>query len=244
MSRQSIEAHNRAQIAYFERAGKRAMQPSFAPYVQRQVDRLVRFAALEPGERVLDVGCGMGRYAFALAERGLVVEGLDLSEALLERLRAFDGGRYGIPVHCGDILHPPEELRQRFDAVVGFFTLHHLHDLGACLQSMRTLAPPGGRIAFLEPNPLNVLYYVQMAVVPGMSWEGDKGIVNMRPRTVFQAMEAAGLENRALERFGFFPPFVTNRPWGARLEARFEAVRLWRRFLPFQLFRGDVAAAS
>ena len=241
--RASHEAHNRAQIAYFERAGKHAMQPSLAPYVQRQVDRLVRFAALEPGDRVLDVGCGMGRYTFALADRGLAVEGLDLSQALLERFRAFDNGRYRIPLYCGDVLHPPSELRGNFDALVGFFTLHHLHDLGGCLQSMRTLARPGGRIAFLEPNPLNVLYYVQMLVVPGMSWNGDKGILNMRPRVVAEAMEKAGLENLALERFGFFPPLITNRRWGERLETLMESVRIWSRFLPFQLFRGDVPAA-
>jgi hypothetical protein len=87
-----------------------------------------------------------------------------------------------------------------------------------------------------------VLYYIQMLVVPGMSWKGDKGILDMRPRNVFQAMETAGLQNLALDRFGFFPPFVTNRSWGAPLETRFEAVRLWRRFLPFQLFRGEVPA--
>jgi SAM-dependent methyltransferase len=185
----------------------------------------------------------MGRYTFALAERGLVVEGLDLSEALLERLRAFDRGKYGIPVYRGDILDPPKDLSDGFDAVVGFFTLHHLHDLGGCLQSMRRLTRPGGRIAFLEPNPLNILYYIQMLVVPGMSWQGDKGILNMRARGVFQAMETAGLDNLALERFGFFPPFVTNRRWGARLEALMEGVRIWSRFLPFQLFRGDVPAA-
>lgn len=219
------------------------MQPSFAPYVQRQVDRLVRFAALKPGDRVLDVGCGMGRYTFALADRGLVVEGLDLSEALLERLRAYDNGRYRIPLHCGDVLHPPKELGGTFDALVGFFTLHHLHDLLGCLQSMRALTRPGGRIVFLEPNPLNVLYYVQMLIVPGMGWKGDKGIVNMRRSSVFEAMEKAGLENLALERFGFFPPFVTNRPWAAPLETFFEGIRLWNHFLPFQLFRGDVPAA-
>jgi SAM-dependent methyltransferase len=243
VSRSHIESHNRAQIEYFERAGKHAMQPSFAPYVQRQVDRLVRFAALKPGDRVLDVGCGMGRYTFALADRGFVVEGLDLSEGLLERLRAYDNGRYGIPLHCGDVLHPPKELGGSFDALVGFFTLHHLHDLVGCLQSMRALTRPGGRIVFLEPNPLNVLYYVQMLVVPGMSWKGDKGIINMRRSSVFEAMESAGLENLALERFGFFPPFVTNRPWGSQLETLFEGIRLWSRFLPFQIFRGDVPAA-
>ena len=239
----SHEAHNRAQIAYFERAGKHAMQPSFAPYVQRQVDRLIHFAALGPGDRVLDVGCGMGRYTFALADRGIEVEGVDLSERLLQRFREFDAGRYEIPLYLADILEMPTELEGAFDAVVGFFTLHHLHDLPRSFEAMRSLAKPGGRVVFLEPNPLNALYYVQMLLVPGMSWSGDKGILNMRPPTVFQAMEEAGLENAALERFGFFPPFVTNRSWGARMEALFESVQVWGRFLPFQLFRGDVPAA-
>jgi cyclopropane fatty-acyl-phospholipid synthase-like methyltransferase len=107
-NRAGLEAHNRAQIEYFERAGKHAMQPAATPYVQRQVDRLFAFAGLSPGERVLDVGCGMGRYTFALADRGVEVEGVDLSESLLERFRAFDAGRYNIPLHRADILDMPE----------------------------------------------------------------------------------------------------------------------------------------
>ena len=236
----AVVRHNRAQIEYFERAGKHAMRPADSHYVGRQVDRLVAFAGLVPGERVLDVGCGMGRYTFALADRGLVVEGIDLSESLLERFREFDGGRYGISLHCGDILNPPDELRGSFDAIVGFFTLHHLHDLTGCLRAMRALAKPGGRIVFLEPNPLNPLYYIQMLVVPGMSWSGDKGLLNMRRKTVFGAVRAAGLVEPVLERFGFLPPFAVNRPWGPRVESRLEGVALWRSLLPFQLFRAKV----
>jgi SAM-dependent methyltransferase len=237
----NFHEHNRAQIAYFEHAGKRAMQPTSSPYVERQVDELVRFSGLAEGERVLDVGCGMGRYTFPLAERGLRVEGLDLSRTLLDRLDRFNAGRYDIPLHCADVIDLPAALDGRFDAVVGFFTLHHLHDLPASFAAMARLVRPGGRVVFLEPNPLNVLYYIQLAVAPGMSWEGDKGILRMRPRTVFSAMEGAGLMSPAMTRFGLFPPFVTNRVWGWRLERMLERVRVWRSLLAFQLFRGDRA---
>jgi SAM-dependent methyltransferase len=241
LGRDALERHNRAQIEYFERAGKQAMRPAASRYVERQVDRLVAFAGLTAGQRVLDVGCGMGRYTFALADRGLAVEGLDLSETLLGRFREFDAGRYGIPLHHGDILDPPKELVGGFDALIGFFTLHHLHDLSGCLDAMRSLTKPGGRIVFLEPNPLNPLYYVQMLVVPGMSWSGDKGLLAMREREVFEAMRTAGLVEPALERFGFLPPFAVNRRWGPSIEDALERVQLWRRLLPFQLFRADVS---
>jgi SAM-dependent methyltransferase len=235
-----IAAHNRAQIEYFERAGKEAMRPTSTPYVERQVDALVRFAGLAAADHVLDVGCGMGRYTLPLAERGFSVEGVDLSPTLLGRLEAFNAGRHEIPLHCADILELPESVNGTFDAALGFFTLHHLHDLSASFAAMARVVRPGGRIVFLEPNPLNVLYYIQLAVAPGMSWQGDKGILNMRPRTAFAAMKQAGLTSPALERFGLFPPFAANRPLGARLERRLERVPLWRPLLAFQLFRGDV----
>jgi SAM-dependent methyltransferase len=215
------------------------MEPSETRYVERQVGEMLRFAGLAPGQRVLEVGCGMGRYTFALAARGLRVEGLDLSPVLLERLRDHDNGRFNIPLHCADILHPPESLHGQFDAVLGFFTLHHLHDVESCYQSMARLVRPGGLVAFLEPNPYCALYYFQILLTPGMTWRGDRGLVHMTKRVLGSAMRKAGLPNQRRTRFGFFPPFLANRPWAARFEARLERLLPLRPFLPFQIFVGS-----
>jgi SAM-dependent methyltransferase len=218
------------------------MIPRPTPYVERQVGEMIRFAELRPGQRVLDVGCGMGRYTLPLAVAGIAVEGLDVSPVLLERLREYAGGEYDIPLHACDIWRPPAELLCRFDVVVGFFTLHHLHDLELSFRSMARLVKPGGRIAFLEPNALNPAYYVQIVATPGMTWQGDGGMVRMRRSRVHGAMTRAGLVDLRLERFGFFPPMITNRRWGAALERVFERIPLWRPLLPFQLFGGRRAA--
>jgi SAM-dependent methyltransferase len=231
------DAHNARQKHYFEATAKPGMVPVDSPYLRRHVDEALRFAGLGSADRVLEVGCGMGRYTLLLAPR-VRVEGLDLSEVLLERLRGYDGGRHNIPLHCADLSDPPPELLERFDSVVGFFTLHHVHDLPRCFEGAARLVRKGGSVVFLEPNAFNPLFYLQMLVTPGMTWEGDGGMVRMRRGPVFRAMREAGLERLSLSRFGFFPPFLANRSWGRRLEALLERFPPWRPLLPFQITIG------
>jgi SAM-dependent methyltransferase len=233
----SEREHNETQRRYFEARVKRTMVPRDSPYLNRHVDELLRFGDIRPGERVLEVGCGMGRYTLLLARRGLRVEGLDLSPVLLQRLETVSGGRAPFALHCADVAQAPAHLHGAFDAVVGFFVLHHVHDLGRCLAAARRLVRRGGRLVFLEPNPWNPLYYVQIAVTPGMTWAGDGGLLRMRRAVLPTAMAAAGLAGFEMRRFGFFPPALANRRPGRAVERALERLPLWRPLLPFQLFR-------
>ncbi|MHB0977127.1 MAG: class I SAM-dependent methyltransferase [Candidatus Aquicultorales bacterium] len=236
---QSIQQHNAEQLAYYDGAKKPNMVPvESSPYLERHVDEVVKALDLTPNDRILEVGCGMGRYTLLMAKRGLNVEGLDLSDYLLKELRRHDGGRHNIPLHHTDLIDHPAELKGAFDAVVGFFMLHHVHDLELVFKAVVDLLKPGGRTAFIEPNPYNPLYYIQMLVTPGMTWKGDKGIVNMRPKKIIPAMASRGFEQVALKRFGFFPPFVSNTAGGAKVEKMMERPRILRPFGAFQLFKG------
>ncbi|MDQ3639902.1 MAG: class I SAM-dependent methyltransferase, partial [Actinomycetota bacterium] len=150
-----VTNHNRYQRSYFERADHPSLKPTGSLYLRRHVEAMVRFAGIKAGERVLEVGCGMGRYTFLLAEMGIHVEGLDLSPQLLEKMKQYNEGGYDIPLHGFDLLECPPEMHGSFDAVIGFFVLHHVHDIEACFSTIGQLVRPGGRVAFLEPNPSN-----------------------------------------------------------------------------------------
>jgi SAM-dependent methyltransferase len=234
----SFEQHNQDVIDYYDGRVKKTMTPTGNLYTQHHLDALQRFTGIRAGDRVIDIGCGMGRYSIPLAGRGVAVEGIDLSPFLLDRLKDYIGSGRDIPTYCLDILDHPAHLAGAYDAAVGFFVLHHLHDLARSFEAAKRLVKPGGVIAFIEPNAFNVLYYVQIMVTPTMTWKGDRGMARMRPGVIFPAMEAAGLTSLTLHRFGFFPPFAANRPAGMWLQRRLERFPLWRPLLPAALFMG------
>lgn len=233
------EEHNLRQKQYFEKMVKPTMVPNNSPYLRRQVNELLKFSNISKQDRILEIGCGMGRYTLLLAQEGLKIEGLDLSPILLERLQSFNKDQFNIPLHCADVSNPPKELVEKFDLVIGFFMLHHLHNLNSSFTGIARFLKPGGRMVFLEPNPLNLLYYIQILLTPGMTWEGDKGIIKMRPSLISKAMQEAGIGKFTMSRFGFFPPFLANSNLGMSLEKYLESVPIWQTFLPFQLFRGE-----
>ena len=59
--------------------GPAYLKNAFTMGTAQEIDFLVGALGLTPGMRVLDVGCGPGRHAIALAERGITVHGVDLS---------------------------------------------------------------------------------------------------------------------------------------------------------------------
>jgi len=70
-----------------EHLGSAYLRYSFTKGTEQEVAFLVDHLGLGPGRRVLDVGCGPGRHAHALARRGLVVVGVDISERFVDLAR-------------------------------------------------------------------------------------------------------------------------------------------------------------
>lgn len=78
----SISAHWFESLA--DHMGGAYLRYSFTKGTDQEVDYLVDVLGLVPGMRVLDVGCGPGRHARALGERGISVLGVDISARFVQ----------------------------------------------------------------------------------------------------------------------------------------------------------------
>jgi len=101
------------------------------------VDRIVQWLVPKPGSRMLDLGCGAGRHARALAAHGFDVMGLDLAAETVSRARQHETRRLKF-VH--------QDMRERFgherfDHVFSFFTsFGYFPDAGQDDRVVRNIA--------------------------------------------------------------------------------------------------------
>jgi demethylmenaquinone methyltransferase / 2-methoxy-6-polyprenyl-1,4-benzoquinol methylase len=148
---------------------------------RRWKHRVAELAAVQPGSRALDLCCGTGDIAFALARHGAAVTGLDFSGKMLEiaetRNKKPDPktGARNPTFMLGDAQQIPFP-DATFDAVTVGYGLRNLASWEAGLAEMQRVAKPGARLVVLDfGKPSNALwrkiYFAHLrGSVPLLGW--------------------------------------------------------------------------
>jgi SAM-dependent methyltransferase len=114
-----------------------------AGFVPELGQEILRWLAPQPGERILDVGCGDGALTARLVEAGARVVGLDASSAMVDRAKAR-----GVDAHVGNgtaIASCSPVGQHTFDAVFSNAALHWMRPPEAVVSGVLAVLREGGR---------------------------------------------------------------------------------------------------
>ena len=170
-----------------DHAGAAYLRYSFTKGTEQEIDFLIAHLGLEPGMRVLDVGCGPGRHSHSLAERGFMVLGVDISDTFIDVARRTDSGAafvVGDARQLADVL--TADQAGSFDAAIslcqGGFGLPQVGESidvdRQVLQGMCAALAPGGRLALSAFSA-----YFQLHVMGEATALGDKSSAFATPGT-------------------------------------------------------------
>ena len=153
------------------------------PWFRENVDRILVDELLcidrwwFPGKRVLDAGCGLGRWAIGFLRLGCHVLAVDASPSALLALKehardlapeAVAEGR--LETEQVDLLQPPAALKaRRFDLVFSFGVLHHTGDTRRALANVAALVDDEG-VLFLYLYGARSVTRAQRLILAALRW--------------------------------------------------------------------------
>ncbi len=169
-----------AELAKFSELAHRwwDTESEFRPLHQINPLRLAWIDDIVPlaGKRVLDIGCGGGILADAMARKGAEVLGIDLAGKALKvaQLHALEAQTQGVRYREVSAETLAAEQPEGFDVVTCMEMLEHVPDPSSVVRACATLVKPGGHVFFSTINR-NAKAFV-FAIV------GAEYILNLLPR--------------------------------------------------------------
>ncbi len=183
-----------------------------------RLDWIAQYARLE-GAAVLDVGCGGGILAEAMARRGAKVTGIDLSEKALKvaQLHLLES-RLEVQYESVSVEDYGATHAGKFDVITCMELLEHVPEPAAMVAACARLLRPGGQVFFstINRNPKSYLFAVVGAeYVLGLLPKGTHDYLRfIKPSELSRWSRDAGLRTDELIGMSYNP--ITRRYWLGR----------------------------
>lgn len=181
----------------FEKAAAVRLETLYRSHdIAAQRDDSLRRLALKPGERVLDIGCGPGFLAAAMAEAvgpAGRVRGIDISADLISRARERND-RPWLSYATGDAMRL-EESDAAFDVAVAVQVAEYLVDVDAFAAELVRVLRPGGRVLVVTTDWDGVIWHAGDATRMRRVLDAFRPhcVDSRLPRRLLPRLAAAGL---------------------------------------------------
>lgn len=178
-----------------------ALYDSRHEFVSRQGEPVLALLDPQPGEHILDLGCGTGDIAQRIAQAGSDVTGLDASpDMIAEAKRKYPDIRFLSGDACSI------DLGERFDAVFSNAVLHWIRDHDALLERVGAHLKPGGRFVaeFGARGNVDKIIQALRTVLAAHRYAAQAATNNWyfpTPGTYAMQLEKHGFEVRLMECF-------------------------------------------
>ena len=167
--------------------------------LQANLEFLAQTNVLKSGDKVLEIGCGIGSVVFELSKQGYDVTGTDISRAAIAYgLKKYDDIR--LEVQAAETLPYADES---FDVVLSFDLFEHIAQIDRHVGEVRRVLRPGGAYLFQTPNKYSNAIY-ETLWTKSLQW-----------RRYHPSLHSPGQLKRRLARHGFTTRFVKMNPINA-----------------------------
>lgn len=158
------------------------------------VEQLLQLLSSQPNKKFLDIGCGSGNYTGALETKGLDIEGIDISDEMLNKaIQKYPSIKFS----QGDAKKLPFQ-EDNFDGATCILATHHINDNQKLFQEVFRVLKEGNFVIFTA-TPEQMKRYWLCHYFPKMMADAMKKMANYNE--IKKDLEQAGFKNIQTKRF-------------------------------------------
>lgn len=126
-------------------------------YNEQRSEVIYKILKRAKSQRVLDVGCGLGKVTVHLSKKGLDVSGIDVSSRLISLARE-KAAKNKVKVYFEVSRLEEFDPKEKFDAVLFAGVLEHIEDDVGMMREAKRLLKPDGKIVITDKPTFNCLF--------------------------------------------------------------------------------------